>query len=53
MQNIKNKLELSIYGYDANEFMPIRYDNALVNRNEFILYKVKRLVRKLVIHNIV
>lgn len=45
MKNIANKLELSIYGYDPSQFMPIRdMDGRLLNKNKFIAYKAKRFV---------
>lgn len=46
MKQIKQKLELAIYGYEPNQFLPIFYDGRLDNRLEFALYKAKRLITK-------
>ena len=43
MERITNTIDNTIYGYDPKEFMPIRVDGELANRNEFIAYKLKRL----------
>jgi hypothetical protein len=42
MQHIKEKLELTLYGYDANEFMPVFYEGKLENKGEFVAYKASR-----------
>lgn len=47
MQQLKQTLEFAIYGYDANEFMPIRDHETLLNKNEFIKYKLNCIYKKL------
>lgn len=42
---MKNKIENAIYGYNPKEFLPIRVDGRLANRNKFVAYKISRLVK--------
>ena len=42
INTIKNKY----YTYEPNQFLPIYIDGALANRNEFHLYKLKRVARR-------
>lgn len=44
---MKEKIEILVYGYDKTQFMPIFRDGELANRNEFIVYKAKRLIAAL------
>lgn len=44
MQQINNKIQNTIYGYNPNEFLPIFMDGRLDNRNAFIAYKTKRVL---------
>ena len=40
--NVKQTLEQAIYGYDPNEFMPIRDNGELQNKGEFVAYKAEQ-----------
>lgn len=42
INTIKNKY----YTYEPNQFLPIYVDGALANRNEFHLYKFKRVASR-------
>lgn len=42
INTIKNKY----YTYEPNQFLPIYIDGALANRNEFHLYKLKRVAAR-------
>lgn len=44
MKNIKNTIETLRYGYTPNEFLPIFSDGKLINKNEFISYKIRKIV---------
>ena len=44
MKEITQKLELAIYGYNPNEFLPIFEDGELSNRSAFVAYKAKRVL---------
>lgn len=39
MKQIKQKLEVLIYGYNAPAFLPIKRDGKLENKLEYVLYK--------------
>ena len=43
---IKQKIDVAIYAYNPAEFMPIFEDCKLANRNDFIVYKAKSLLRR-------
>lgn len=42
MNTLKQTVETMLYGYDANEYMPIWRDGKLDNRAEFIAYKAEQ-----------
>ena len=43
MKNIKQTIELIKYGYTPNEFLPVFQDGHLINKREFITYKIKKI----------
>ena len=42
IQTIENKIEDTIYGYDAREFFPVFEEGKLANRSAFIAYKLRK-----------
>lgn len=44
MKQIKQKIELIKYGYTPNEFLPIFSGGKLLNKSEFVSYKLKKIV---------
>lgn len=44
MKNIKQTINLALYGYEPNKFLPIFEGNKLINKNEYIAYRVKRII---------
>lgn len=42
MEQITQKIDQVIYGYQPSEFMPIYQDGKLANRATFIAYKIRR-----------
>jgi hypothetical protein len=39
-QTIQNKYDRAIYGYTPGEFLPIFVDGKLLNKSEFVAYKL-------------
>jgi len=46
MQHITQKLQDKFYTYQPGEFLPIYEGGVLLNRREFMIYKLKSIVRK-------
>lgn len=46
MEQIKQTIDNTIYGYDPKEFMPIRVDGQVANWDAFVLYKAQRVARR-------
>lgn len=40
LKNINKTIELAIYGYKPGEFLPIFIEGKLLNKSEFIRYKL-------------
>lgn len=45
MKNIAQTIDKAIYGYERNDFLPIYIEGQWANRNEFIAYKAKRVLK--------
>lgn len=46
MQHIKQKYNQAIYGYTPGEFLPVWEGGELRNRNQFIIYKIRKIFTK-------
>ena len=46
MQYIIQKYEQTIYGYKPGEFLPVWEGGRLRNRNQFIIYKIKKILTR-------
>lgn len=44
MKNIKQKIEIITNGYNPREFMPIWSGGELINRSDFVKYKLKKII---------
>jgi hypothetical protein len=44
MKQIKQTIELALYGYTPNEFLPIFVEGKLQNKSEYISYRIKRAI---------
>lgn len=44
VENIKEKYDLLTNKFDPDQFLPIRVEGVLQNKDEFIRYKLKRII---------
>jgi hypothetical protein len=44
MKQIKQTIDLVFYSYTPNEFLPIFSGGELINKNEFVKYKLKKMI---------
>lgn len=48
MNQLTNKLDLILFGYNPQEFLPVRYDGKLINKRSYVLYRLGKLITRLV-----
>ena len=44
--SLKHTSPNTIFGYDPNKFMPIRYNGQLQNKSEFVRYKLNSIIHR-------